>query len=238
MMRRLFIFILACIVTSFASASTAKPVADEFRNKEYDYSSIKTVLVMPIMYEITIPPSEPFLDDSVQQKWKELTSQEKSGFNFLMKTPEQIIERNNFVKGTENTEKSSRDKAAEKALSLSPEYTDAIMTATVTKCEYSTVHHPQELVWDTRYENRSVYVNGKWETKSVPVSYQRVKPAWDETSAIGAVRLELRSSKENTLIYGVNVTANTTGDIFSSLPTLSKHISNIVENALRRVPKK
>ena len=237
-MKRLLILILACILISIASSSMAKPVADEFRNKEYDYSSIKTVLVLPVMYEITMPPNEPFLDDSVQQKWRELTSQEKSGFNFLVKTPEQIIERNDFVKGTGPTEKISRDKAAEKALTLSPEYTDAILSATVTKCAYSTIHHPQELIWDTRYENRSVYVNGKWETRSVPISYQKIKPAWDETSAIGAVRLELRNSGDNTLIYGVNVTAGTTEDLFTPLPTLTKHITNIVENAVKRVPKK
>ncbi len=237
-MKRLLILILACILISIASSSMAKPVADEFRNKEYDYSSIKTVLVLPVMYEITMPPNEPFLDDSVQQKWRELTSQEKSGFNFLVKTPEQIIERNDFVKGTGPTEKINRDKAAEKALTLSPEYTDAILSATVTKCAYSTIHHPQELIWDTRYENRSVYVNGKWETRSVPISYQKIKPAWDETSAIGAVRLELRNSGDNTLIYGVNVTAGTTEDLFTPLPTLTKHITNIVENAVKRVPKK
>jgi len=237
-MKRLFIFILTCIIISFASSSMAKPVAEEFRNNEYDYSSIKTVLVMPVMYEITTPPSEPFLDESVQQKWRELTSQEKSGFSFLVKTPEQIIERDDFVKGTGQTEKLSRDKAAEKALTLSPEYADAIMTATVTKCAYTTLHHPQEFVWDTRYEDRSVYVNGKWETRSVPIRYQKIKPAWDETFAVGAVRLELRSSKENTLIYGVNVNATTAEDLFTPLPTLTKHITNVVENTAKRVPKK
>lgn len=237
-MKKLLIFILSCFIVSFASLSMAKPVADEFRNKEYDYSSIKTVLVLPVMYEITIPPNEPFLDDSVQQKWRELTSQEKSGFNFLVKTPEQTIERDDFVKGTAPTEKTGRDKAAEKALSLSPEYTDAILSATVTKCAYTTIHHPQEIVWDTRYENRSVYVNGKWETRSVPISYQKIKPAWDETSATGAARLELRNSKDNTLIYGVNVAATTGEDLFTPLPTLTKHITNIVENAVKRIPKK
>ncbi len=237
-MKRLLIFILTCILSSIASSSMAKPAAEEFRNKEYDYSTIKSVLVLPVMYEITIPPNEPFLDDSVQQRWRELTSQEKSGFNFLVKTPEQVIERDAFVKGTDSPEKLSRDKAAEKALSLSPEYTDAILTVTVTKCSYTTVRHPQEIVWDTRYESRSVYVNGKWETRSVPVSYQRIKPAWDETSALGAARLELRNSRDNTLIYGVNVTASTAEDLFTPLPTLTKHISNVIENAAKRIPKK
>ena len=112
-MKRLLTIILAFALISAVSPSMAKPVAEEFRNSGYDYSSIKTVLVLPVMYEISIPPSEPFLDDSVQQKWRELTSQEKSGFNFLVKTPEEIIERDNFVKGTGPSEKLSRDKAAE-----------------------------------------------------------------------------------------------------------------------------
>ena len=49
-MKRLLILILSCILIPIASSSMAKPVADEFRNKEYDYSSVKTVLVLPIMY--------------------------------------------------------------------------------------------------------------------------------------------------------------------------------------------
>lgn len=238
MKKGFFILVLVSILLSFASASMGKPIAEEFRNKDYDYSSVKTVLLMPVMYEITIPTSEPFLDDSVQQKWKELNSQAKSGFNFIVKTPEQIIERDSFVKGTDPTEKLDRDKIAEKALSLCPEYTDAIMTATITKCEYTSIHHPQELVWETRYEDRSVYIDGKWQTRSVPIRYQNIKPAWDEIFALGAVRLELRNSKDNTLIYGVNVTANTSEDLFTALPTLTKHISNIIENTVKRIPRK
>jgi len=232
------ILIFVSILLSFASASMGKPMAEEFRNKEYDYASIKTVLVLPVMYEISIPSSEPFFDDTVQQKWKELTSQEKSGFNFLLKTPDQIIERDGFVKGTDTTEKLGRDKAAEKALSLSTEYTDAVIIATVTKCEYTTIRHSQEFVWETRYEDRSVYIDGKWQTRSVPIRYQNIKPAWDQKFALGAVRLELRNSKDNTLIYGANVTANTAEDLFTPLPTLTKHISNILENAVKRIPKK
>ena len=238
MKKGLFMLMFVSILLSFASTSMGKPVAEEFRNKEYDYSSIKTVLVLPVMYEISIPSSEPFFDDSVQQKWKELTSQEKSGFSFLLKTPEQIIERDCFVKGTDPTEKLDRDKTAEKALSLSPDYTDAVIIATVTKCEYTTIRHPQEFVWETRYEDRSVYIDGKWQTRSVPIRYQNIKPAWDERSALGTVRLELRNSKDNTLIYGANVTANTAEDLFTPIPTLTKHISNIVENTVKRMPRK
>lgn len=237
-MKRLFIFILAFIFISFTTSSVAKPIAEEFRNNEYDYSSIKRVLIMPVMYEITIPSSEPFLDDSVQQKWKELTSQEKSEFGFLLKRAEEIIERDDFVKGNEPAETLDRNKIAAKALSLSPEYVDAILSATVTKCLYTILHHPQELVWETYYEDRSIYVNGKWETRSVPIRYQKIRPAWDETFAEGAVRLELRTSKENTLVYGVNVIARTAQDLFNPLPTLTKHITNIIENATRRIPKK
>lgn len=238
MRKMLFALIVLISTLSFAPPSSAKPVADEFRNNEYDYSSVKTVLVMPVIYGTEIPDSEPFLDDTLQQKWKELTSPEKGTFNFLVKTPDQIIERESFVKGTEAPEKSNREGFMSTALSLASEYVDAVMTATVTKCGYQTFNHPQEVVWDTRYERRSYYINGKWETRSVPISYQRIKPAWDEKFAVGTVRLELRDSKDNTLIFGANVTAATAGDLFNPLPTLTKHIVNIVENTVKRVPQK
>lgn len=216
----------------------AKPKAEEFRNKDFDYSSVRTVLVIPVIYGVPIPQSEAFFDETIQQKWKDLTSQEKSGFSFLIKDPKQIIERDNFVKSVEMTEAMSQNSTTEKALSLAAEYTDAVMTATVTICEYGSIHHPQELIWETKYEDRPYWINGKWETIKVPIRYQKIKPEWDEKYSSGAVKLELRSSKDNTLIYGVNVNAITNEEIFTPRPSLTKHISNILENAVKRVPKK
>ncbi len=60
-MKKLFICTVACLIISFASSSMAKPVAEEFQKQEYDYSSIKTVLVMPVMYEISYPRLNPSL---------------------------------------------------------------------------------------------------------------------------------------------------------------------------------
>lgn len=238
MKKTLVIFSAVFLILSSVITAYAKPVAEEFRNKDYDYNSIKTVLRMPVLYDIQIPLSEAFFDEAVQQKWTELTDNGKNNFPFLIKTPDQVIERDNFVRGVQSSEKLSTNKTAEKALSLSPEYVDAIITATVTKCGYENVHHPQEITWQTKYENRPVLVNGKWESCSVPVRYQQIKPEWDEKFVCGTVKIELRTAKENTLVYGVSVTARTGEDPFTPLPSLTKHICNIIENSVKRIPKK
>lgn len=239
MMRKFkLLFLIAAFAVILSLPASAKPVADEFRNRDYDWSSIKTVLVMPVMYDVNIPQSEAFFSEAVEQRWKDMTSQAKSGFSFLVKTPQDIIERDQFVRGEAPGERLGATKAAEKALALSPEYVNAILSAYVTRCEYTYIHHEQEIVWRTRYVDRDVRVGDKWERISVPIEYQEVKPAWDEKCAVGAVKVELRDSKDNSLIYGVNVTASTTEDLFSDLPTLTKHISNIIENAAKRIPKK
>jgi len=50
--------------------------------------------------------------------------------------------------------------------------------------------------------------------------------------------VELRSAKDNGLIYGETVAANTGADLFTEAPTLTKHIQNIIENAAKRIPVK
>lgn len=52
------------------------------------------------------------------------------------------------------------------------------------------------------------------------------------------MKVELRSAKDNVLIYGETVAANTGADLFTEAPTLTKHIQNIIENAAKRIPVK
>ncbi|MCD7953148.1 MAG: hypothetical protein LUG14_09590 [Synergistaceae bacterium] len=70
------------------------------------------------------------------------------------------------------------------------------------------------------------------------VPYQEYKEPWEENITQGAVKVELRSAKDNGLIYGETVAANTGADLFTEAPTLTKHIQNIIENAAKRVPVK
>lgn len=221
-----------------AAPASAKPVADEYRSSGYDFSKIKTVLVMPVMYDVAAPSTESFFEEKTAQRWRDLTAQ--SRMPFLVKTPAEVVERDNFVKGTVETERLSPTKTAERALALSNQYVDAVLTANVTRCGHNSIHHPQEIVWHTRYEKRDVWVRDHWEQHEYPVRYQEIKPAWDEVTTIGSVKLELRDAKssDNTLIYGVSVTAETGDDLFTSAPTLTKHIGNVLENAVKRIPKK
>lgn len=234
-MKRILVLIL--LLLAFTAPACAKPSVDEFRREGLDIARLGTVLVMPVKYAVSAPASEAFFDEAVSQKWREITAQTK--LPFLVKTPREIVERHNFVKGTASADLSAQQTEAE-AASLAGQYVEAVLTATVTKCGVSTVHHPEEVTWDTRYEKRSVWVRDHWEDHEFPVPYQRVNPAWDETSTVGAVKLELRDPRtpDNTLLYGVSAAAEAGDGFFSSAPTVTKHICNLLEYAVKTMAKK
>ena len=235
-MRKLLCALMLLVLV--AMPSYAKPTADEYRNKDYNIADIKTVLILPVLYEVKIPESEAFFDEKVSQKWRDLTDPAKSKFSFLAKTPEDIVKRDQFVKGIASEDKLSPIKTAEKALSLADQYTDAILRAIVTDVRSQVTHHPEEVTWESRWEDKDVWVYDHWETRRVEKRYQRIKPAWDETTSIGTVKIELRDAKHNALIYGSVVKAVTGEGLFSDAPTLTTHICNILENAAKRIPVK
>lgn len=227
------------LVAALAVPSFAKTTADEYRNKDYDFSSIKTVLILPVMYDVKIPDTEAFFDEKVSQKWKALTDPSKTKFTFLAKTPEEIVKRDNFVKSLPEGERLSPLKAAERALTVADQYVDVILRAAVTECRIETVRHPEEITWETRWEDKDVWVYDHWETRRVERRYQRVKPAWDERISVGGAKVEMRDAKDNTLIYGVVVNARTGPGFFENdSPNLTLHTCNILENAAKRIPAK
>lgn len=75
------------------AAAFAKPTVKQFRDKQFPLSSIKTVLVMPVGYEIGIPDSEPFLVESAEQKWQDFTFNRKQPLPFVLRTPREVIDR-------------------------------------------------------------------------------------------------------------------------------------------------
>lgn len=102
-MRKLLCALMLLVLV--AMPSYAKPTADEYRNKDYNIADIKTVLILPVLYEVKIPESEAFFDEKVSQKWRDLTDPAKSKFSFLAKTPEDIVKRDQFVKGIASEDK-------------------------------------------------------------------------------------------------------------------------------------
>lgn len=227
------------LIAALAVPSFAKTTADQYRNKDYDFSKIKTVLILPVMYEMKIPDTEAFFDEKVSQKWRDLTNPAKTKFTFLTKTPEDIVKRDNFVKGVTEEVKLSPLKYAEKALTVADQYVDVILRATVTECRIDTVRHPEEITWETRWEDKDVWVKDHWETRRVERRYQKVKPAWNERISVGSVKIEMRDAKDNTLIYGVVVNARTGPGFFdNNSPNLTLHTCNILENAAKRIPEK
>lgn len=235
-MKRLFLSALLLIL--MASSAFAKADGDEFLNDRYDLSKLKTVLVMPLAYGVQPPASEAFFNEKVGLKWKDIVVAMQGRFPFLLKSPEDLIVRDNYIKGVASADKLSPQAALEKALSLSSEYVDAILTPTITRCESSVIHHPEQVSWETRYREEEYFEDGKRKTRSVSYQYKNVTPAWDERLSNGAVRFDLRDSKSNDLIYGVAVTATTGGGLFSGAPSLTTHMSNVLQNASNRMIKR
>ena len=228
----------ALLLMLIAVPAFAKAEGEEYLNEKYDISKVKTALVMPLAYDVPAPASEAFFNEKVSQKWNDIQGKIKDRFAFLLKTPQEIVERDNYIKGAAQTEMLSPQAALEKAISLSGEYVDAVMTPRVTMCGNSVIHHPEEVRWETRYRDEEYYEDGKRHTRSVAYRYKNVTPARDERVSNGAVKIEIRDSKTNDLIYGVSVTATTGEGFFSNAPSLTTHICNVLQNAADRMIKR
>lgn len=236
-MKKTLAFFCALLSVLFASSAFAKPVVETYRDKAFPLSSIKTVLVMPVGYEISIPESESFLVESAEAKWEEFTLHRKTPFPFVLRTPQEVIERASFITG-EKYDAATPVALAHKAYTLAPDHVDAVLLCTVTKCEVGIIHHPEQYVTKYRYEERPVWRNDRWETQQVQIPYQEYEPAWDEYASVGAVKVELRAAKDGHLIFGETVSATTGSGLFSGAPSLTKHIQNVIENAAKRIPVK
>lgn len=237
-MKKIKLLITAVILVIIsAPAAFAKPQIAEYTASGFSVSSLRTVLVMPVEYSVNVP-GEAFFAEKINQKWLDLTSQSSGRFSFVCKTPADVISRDAFVKGTAETEALSPTAAAAKALRLAPDYVDAVLVFNVTKCGYTTIHHPEERYMETYYEDQSVYVDGKWISIRVPRQRERVNPAWDESIASASSKLELRGAKNADLLYGNAVQADTGGGLFSSAPSLTTQMTNVMINAVKKIPTK
>lgn len=220
----------------FAAACCTAAGAEEFRNKDFDFSSLKTVLVMPVQYDANVPANEAFFTERTQQKWRELTDPDKAKINFLSKTPQDIVSRDSFITGKSVNASLTPALIAARAVQLAPQYVDAILRMDVTQCEYRYVHHPEETYWDTRYETQSVRVDGKWVDVQVPIRYQRVRQAWDETFACVTVKLEMSDAKTGKLLYGNQLSAQNSGGLFSSAPSLTDETCSLMAKCTKKLP--
>lgn len=237
MKRTLCLILMTALALCVATSAFAKPDVTEFRNKDFNMESIKTVLVLPVFYDVQLPQSEAFLTEAVQQKWNDMTKGRQDKLPYLVKTPKEVVERDAYVKGAPAVPMSPQQ-AAEKALVLASEYVDGILMCTVTKAGTAEVQHPGEYVTRYRYEDVPVWRNDRWEKDRISIPYQEYKAPWTESFTQGGVKIELRSAKDNTLVYGNSVVASTGEGLFTDAPPLSKHIQNVVENAAKRLPVK
>ncbi|MDO5116466.1 MAG: hypothetical protein Q4D58_10250 [Synergistaceae bacterium] len=236
-MKKIMALLAPLLLLIMASAAAAKPEVAEFRNRDFDISKIRTVLVLPVIYEVPIPQSEPFLKEAAEQRWQEQTLKKQERYPYLMKSPKDVVERAAFISG-QPAETMTPQQTAERALVLAAGQVDAILTCTVTKCGVGVIEHPGEYVTKYRYVDQPVWRNNRWERERVQIPYQEYKEPWKESITQGAVRVELRAAADNSLIYGETVAANTGADLFTEAPSPTKHIQNVIENAAKRIPVK
>ena len=98
-MKKIIALFLSVLLLALASAAFAKPAVTDFRNNNSDYSTIKTVLVLPVIYDVSIPQSEAFLKEAAEQRWQEQTLKKQDRFPFLLKTPKDVVDRAAFISG-------------------------------------------------------------------------------------------------------------------------------------------
>ncbi|MCD7878020.1 MAG: hypothetical protein LUH49_13880 [Cloacibacillus porcorum] len=149
-MKKIIALFLSVLLLALASAAFANPAVTDFRNNNYDYSTIKTVLVLPVIYDVSIPQSEAFLKEAAEQRWQEQTLKKQDRFPFLLKTPKDVVDRAAFISG-QPAEPMTPQQTAERALVLATDQVDAILTCTVTKCGIGVKKHPGEYVTKYRY---------------------------------------------------------------------------------------
>ena len=227
--------VIILLIFFLVRPANAKIESETFLSNDFKTSEIKNVLLTPILLDSPIPSNEPFFKEKVSQRWLELVNTAKENFTFLIKTPNDVVERHHFVKGISETEESSHEELLETALELSEQYVNAILKATVIQSNYSKIRHPQEIIWRSRRERRRVRVKGEWHYVMVPVRYQEIKPAWDQTFINVTIKVELLDSKTDKLIYGISAVSRATAGVFTPLPSLTTEVCDVLEYCVKRI---
>lgn len=243
MIKKFFIVPILLFTLLNPLAAVAKPVIDEFENKSYNLSDIKRALILPIKIEesVSVPPSEAFFAESLAQHWDEIVASGALDALFVIKTPEQIVSADEFVKGAASSQPLSRDAILERAIELSPEYVDAIVSLTVTDAKYGVVSHDARTNWDVGIGVGwgGYYRHGGW-GYGVFLPPPSTSPAWDQSFAIGAIKIEVREvkSKEHSLVYGLSVKDSVPGGALPYTPSLTKVVDALLDTAAAHLSKK
>lgn len=216
------------------------PVAQEYKNAAFSLKQVNTVLVMPIKMPAKFP--EPQLAAKVKYRWGELINMKRSAGGYAILTPDQLLEKHYSVQKIRPKQWGSDLQKISYINGIAPRYADAVLTLTITGCDYIRVSHPQRLASGDEYEEVKDWdEHGRITARKELVTDRTLRPAWVEHFAEASCRVELWGIKsaEQALIYSCE-TSERLGGALSGGQTLSleKAVFGVMEHAVKRVPVK
>lgn len=235
-----FAIIVLTLFLAIPSVACALPVAQEYRNSSFSFQKIKTVLVMPLKMPAKF--SEPQLAAKVKYRWGELINMKRGAGGYAILTPDQLLKKHYAAQKISPKRWGSELQKISYINGIAPRYVDAVLTLTITDCDYISVRHPQRLASGDEYEEVKDWdEHGRITVRKELVTDRTLRPAWTENFAEAACRAELWSIKggTHTLLYSCEVSERLGGALSGEKsPSLEKAAFGVMEHAVKRVPVK
>lgn len=229
------IFIIIVIISG-APAALALPSVLEYKNASFDVKQLNIVLVMPVKTPAALAWLP--LSEKIRLKWGELINTKRNGSGSALLTEDQLLQKHRRapVKWTSSLQRTSYVNG------IAEKYADAVLTMTITVCDYGSVNHPQRFAQGDEYEEIKDWdENGRIVMRKELVRERTLRQAWTERYAEAACRAELWSLKKGTqtLVYSCAASDRASSAVYGNkLPPLEKVVSDLMEHVMKRVPLK
>lgn len=218
----------------------ALPVAQEYKSASFSLKHVNTVLVMPLKMPAKF--SEPQLAAKIKYRWGELINMKRAAGGYAILTPDQLLEKHYAAQKISPKRWGGELQKISYINSIAPRYADAVMTLTITGCDYIRVSHPQRLASGDEYEEVKDWdEHGRITVRKELVTDRTLRPAWTEHLAEASCRVELWSIKggAHTLLYSCEASERSGGALSGvKHPSLEKAAFGVMEHAVKRVPVK
>lgn len=235
------LFIFFILFTLFAaSAASAAITAQEYRNVSFDMGQVRTVVVMPIKIPASL--SDAGLVKNVKYRWGELIQRKRGEGGYAVLTPDQLLARHYAAQGLKPKKWANDHERVRYVNDIAPLYADAMLTMTVTSCDYSSYGAPARYVSADGFEEVKDWdENGRITARKERVTERALKPAHTVRQSEAACRAELWSLARGsqTLIYSCAAGAVNSSEIYGDkLPSREKTALDVMDYVMKRVPVK
>lgn len=232
------VLVLIYFVFSISSAM-AEVTSQEYRNADFDMKRIRTVVVMPIKIPATLHGKQ-YAD--VKYRWGELIQMKRGEGGYAVLTPDQLLRKHYAAKGIKPKKWADDQERIRYINKIAPEYADAMLTMTITTCDYSSYKAPERLVSGDEYvEIKDWDETGRIVSRRVLVTDMTLRPAHIVRQTEAACRAELwdMKSDKQTLVYSCAANEKKSSEIYGDkLPAQERVAMEIIEYVMKRVPVK